>query len=246
MNLGSRKERGCLARNAVALICWFLCLPTVADTTIENFAEDPLFNGWKIYGAADLFHWNSSNQNLVVTWDSARSNSFFYRPLGTVLTKSDDFSFAFDLRFQDIQVGVNPGRPFTFQAAVGFLNLAQATRTNFARGTGVNQADGPQNVIEFDYFPDSGFGATISPTIISSNNQFATTFNFPIELTTNDWFRVMMSYTATNQTLTTDIKRNGQPFNPIKEVILDGGFSDFRVDTIAVSSYSDIDRKSVV
>src|SRR4029077_5236275 len=172
--------------------------------------------------------------NLEVTWDSARPNSFFYRPLGTVLTKNDDFSFAFDLAFEDIQIGVNPGRPFTFQAAVGFLNLAQATSTNFARGTGINPANGPRNVIEFDYFPDSGFGATISPTIISSNNQFATTFNFPLELTTNDRFRVVLRYTATNQTLATDISRNGQPFNSIKEVMLDGGFTDFRVDTIAV------------
>src|SRR4029453_5304156 len=98
--------------------CWFLCLAAVAETTIENFAENPLFNGWKIHGAADLFHWNSSNQNLEVIWDSAGQNSFFFRALGTVLTKSDDFSVAFDLKFQDIQVGVNPGRPFTFQAAV--------------------------------------------------------------------------------------------------------------------------------
>ena len=239
MNLHFRKECGCLARNVVALTCWFLCLPVVADTAIENFAENPLFNGWKIHGATDLFHWNSSNQNLEVTWDSARSNSFFYRALGTVLTKSDDFSVAFDLKFQDIQVGVNPGRPFTFQAAVGFLNLAQAASTNFARGTGINLASGPRNVIEFDYFPDSGFGATISPTIISSNNQFATTFNFPLELTTNDRFRVVLRYTAANQTLATDLQRNGQPFNSIKDLILDSGFSDFRVDTIAVSSYSD-------
>jgi hypothetical protein len=223
----------------VAVICWLLCLPAVADTTAENFADNPMFNGWQIYGAADLFHWNSADQNLEVTWDSGRPNSFFYRPLGTVLTKSDDFTFAFDLMFKDIQVGVNPGRPFTFQAAIGFLNLAQATSTNFARGTGINLANGPRNVVEFDYFPDSGFGATISPTIISSNNQFATTFNFPIELTTNDWFRVVLSYTATNQTLATDIRRNGQPFNSIKEVIIDSGFSDFRVDAIAVSSYSD-------
>ena len=239
MNLHFRNECGCLARNVVALTCWFLCLPVVADTTIENFAANPLFNGWKIHGAADLFHWNSSNQNLEVIWDSAWPNSFFYRALGTVLTKSDDFSVAFDLKFQDIQVGVNPGRPFTFQAAVGFLNLAQATSTNFARGTGINLASGPRNVVEFDYFPDSGFGATISPTIISSNNQFATTFNFPLELTTNDRFRVVLRYTATNQTLATDIQRNGQPFNSIKDVILDSGFPDFRADTIAVSSYSE-------
>ena len=50
------------------------------------------------------------------------------------------------------------------------------------RGTGVNAINGARNALEFDYFPDSGFGATISPTILSSNNQFVTEFAFPLEL----------------------------------------------------------------
>ena len=37
-----------------AFICGFLSLPAVADTTIENFAEDPSFKGWKIHGAREV------------------------------------------------------------------------------------------------------------------------------------------------------------------------------------------------
>ena len=123
--------------------------------------------------------------------------------------------------------------------AIGLLNFFDATRTNFERGTGVNATAGPRNLVEFDYFPDSGFGATISPTLVSSNNQFATGFDFPLVLALGDWFHVAMRYTASNRTLSTTMTRNGQSFGPIKDVKLDASFTDFRLDTVAVSSYSD-------
>ena len=156
-----------------------------------------------------------------------------------MLTKNDDFSLAFDLRLRGVAVGVNPVKSSTFELAIGLLNFSDAIRTNFERGTGVNATNGPRNLVEFDYFPDSGFGATISPTLVSSNNQFFSGFDFPLELTLDDWFHVAMSYTASNRTLSTPMTRNGQPFGPIKDVKLDASFTDFRLDTVAVSSYSD-------
>ena len=208
----------------------------------ENFANDPAERGWNVFGQANLFRWNGTNQNLEATWDSSLTNHYFYRRLDTVLTKNDDFSLAFDLRLSDVAVGVNPVKPSTFELAIGLLNFSDATSTNFERGTGVNAMDGPRNLVEFDYFPDlpdSGFGATISPTLVSSNNQFATGFDFPLELTRDDWFHIAMSYTASNRTFATAMTRNGQPFGPIKDVKLDPSFTDFRLDTVAVSSYSD-------
>jgi len=208
----------------------------------ENFANDPAERGWNDFGQANLFRWNGTNQNLEATWDSSLTNHYFYRRLDTVLTKNDDFSLAFDLRLSDVAVGVNPVKLSTFELAIGFLNFSDATRTNFERGTGVNTMNGPRNLVEFDYFPDfpdSGFGATISPTLVSSNNQFAPGFDFPLELALGDWFHVAMSYTASNRTLSTAMTRNGQPFGPIKDVKLDASFTDFRLDTVAVSSYSD-------
>jgi hypothetical protein len=95
--------------------------------------------------------------------------------------------------------------------------------------------------LEFDYFPDDGLGdsATVAPTMISSSNQFNDGgFTFPLALTTNDVFQVQMTYTASNQTLVTTMTRNGQPFGPVKNATLGTGFGDFRVDQVAISSYS--------
>jgi len=212
-----------------------LNVPAAEPTAFfEDFATDPAARGWKTAGDATLFQWNASNQNLEVTWDSARSNSFFCRPLGAQLNRGCDFTFAFDLRLSDITAGATPGKPFTFELAIGLVNLAQATQAGFLRGTGT---DSP-NLVEFDYFPDSGFGATISPTIISSNMQFATSFNL-VELTPNDTFRVTMRYDSSAAELSTGVTKNGQPFTAVQKVRLGPEFTDFVVDHVAVCSYSD-------
>jgi len=205
-----------------------------AVTFGEDFAANPATRNWRAFGEAALFGWNSTNQNLEVSWDSSRPSSYFAWPLSTVLSRGDDFSFVFDLRLDDITIGTTTGKPFTFQLAIGFLNLAEATATNFLRGTGTDSPD----LAEFDYFPDSGFGATVSPTIISSNVQFAYSFNL-LALTAHDWFHVVMSYTASNQTLVTSMTRNGTAFGPIQDVTLGTNFTDFRADHFALSSYSD-------
>src|SRR5258708_6701764 len=59
-------------------------LSVVRATTIaENFSADPLLDGWQVFGDTNQFQWNSTDQNLDVTWDSTKPNSFFYHPLGT-------------------------------------------------------------------------------------------------------------------------------------------------------------------
>ncbi len=207
-----------------------------AVTLTENFSTNPLATGWKIFGETNLFQWDPTNQNLRVTWDSSRANSYFHRSLGTILATNDNFALSFDLRLSDIAIGVNTNKPFTFQIALGFLNLANATNANFIRGSGFQSP----NLVELDYFPDSGFGATISPTIISSNQVYANGgFSFPFELTPNDLFHVAMNYTASNQIMKTLMTKNGAAFGPIADVYFGTNFTDFRVDTLAVSSYSD-------
>jgi len=205
------------------------------QTLQEDFSSDPAAHGWQRFGDPSLFVWDAANQALAVTWDSSRPNSYFHRPLGTILTRGDEFSLAFNLRLQDIAIGTTPGKDFTFQLAVGFLNLRDATRTNFLRGTGTNSP----NLVEFDYFPDSGFGATVSPTVISSNVVFASSFNV-LALNPDDDFQVMMWYTPSNQTLTTTMTKNEETFGPVESVQLtDQTFTDFQVDHVAVCSYSD-------
>lgn len=236
---GQEIERSVMQKYGCLLLACALCAGRVAVNGAvsfrEDFAANPAIQSWQAFGDQSLFHWNSTNQNLEVTWDSSHPNSYFARPLNTVLSRSDDFSLDFDLRLADITVGTTPGKPFTFQLAIGFINLLKATGTNFLRGTGTDSPD----LAEFDYFPDSGFGATVSPTVISSNSQFASSFNFPLELTTQDWFHVAMSYTASNQTLVTRMTRNGLTFGPIQDVAFGANFTDFRADHFAICSYND-------
>jgi hypothetical protein len=145
---------------------------------------------------------------------------------------------AFDLRLTDVLPGVNTNKPGAFELAISLLNFGDATRTNFLRGTGT---DSP-NLVEFDYFPDAGFGATIWPIFISTNSAFNYTGPSDytaLALTTGDGFHVAMVYTASNATLTTTMTRNGAVFGPIHPVHLNTNFTDFRVDTFAISSYSD-------
>ena len=220
----------------------FFCISSAsgAPTVItEDFSINPATRAWQTFGNTNLFRWNATNQNLDVTWDSGQPNSYFHLALPAVLARDDDFGFSFDLRLDDIAIGVNPQRPFSFQVALGFINWQSATSTNLQRGSGVNAVHGPRSVAEFDYFPDSGFGATISPTIVSSNNQFATGFDFPLELDPGHIFHVEMNYTAATISLSTTMTRDGLSFGPIHDVVLGASFTDFRLDQFAILSYSD-------
>ena len=221
--------------------CWLLSVMLGQTATFtENFAGNPTTHGWQTYGNTNLFHWDATNQNLAVTWDSSQTNSYFFLPVGNILTRGDDFGVAFDLQLSDLAIGVNPAKTNTFELAVGFIQLTSATNTNLWRGAGISSAHGARNACEFDYFPDSGYGATISPTILSSNNQYATSFAFPLTLDSGALFHIVMNFTAASKTLHTTITRNGQPFGPITDTILGSSFSDFRFDQFALCSYSDL------
>jgi hypothetical protein len=198
----------------------------------ENFSGAA--TGWQVHGNSSLFITNAGA--LDVTWDSREPNSYFYHKLGTVLARDDDFRFEFDLTFHDIEIGVTTNRPYTFEVALGLINLRGGTALDFVRG----QFSGTRNIVEFDYFPAfSSFGATVASTIVSSNNIFAYSHNFPLEMPIADLFHVSMNYTASNSTLATIMTRNGEPFGPLEPTHLDANFSDFRVDAFAISSYSD-------
>jgi len=222
-------------------------LPGGAAVYQENFVTDPSARGWRIFGDSSLFTWNAANQNLEVTWDSSHTNSFFYLPLGTIVTKSDDFSFSFDLRLRDIRAGTTPGKTNEFEIALGLLNYSSATNSNAFRGAGVSSHYGVRNVVEFDYFqfdrvPDIGFGDTFASVVISTNNRIYPEHN-PLTMTTGDTFRITLSYSAGDQLLRTTATKNGSPFgappgNTLRDLSL-AGTSDFRVDSFAVISYSD-------
>ncbi len=212
--------------------------PASATTLREDFATDPATRGWSVAGDASLFHWDSTNQNLAVTWDSAKPNTYFYLPLGTVLSRGDDFSLGFDLRLDDIGIGVNTNKIYPTEVAVSFMNFAEASRTSFVRGTGTNSPD----LVEFDYFWDAGYGATVWPACVSTNSSFdyngATDYAL-YPLTSGDWHRVLMTYRAANQTLVTTLTNLATLQGITIGLPLNTNFTDFRVDTVAVSSYTD-------
>ncbi len=229
-----------------------------AATITQNFTADPAQNGWRLYGDTNLFSWSSSNHNLEVTWNSTHTNSFFYMPLGTILTRHDDFSFEFDLRLNDIVSGNEPGKTGPMQLAIGFQNFSGATSTHFKRGVyyPFNAPDGAVNLVEFDYFPAGyyDFGGifpvdpTTQPVFISTNGSFAPTTLSPFvfELPTNQFVHVSMTYTASNQTVVTTIT-NSSFVKHLPDVSLnDSGNSlfttndNFHVDTFSISSYSSV------
>ena len=195
----------------------------------ENFSTDPAAHGWKILGETNLFHWNSTNQNLEVTWDSSKTNSYFYKTLGTIGTASDSFSLSFDLVLLDI---TNQG---AFEISIGFLNIVNATATNFFRGTG---RDSP-NLVEFAYFPAfSFFQPTISQVVVSTNNAFLYNHDNLIEMTTGDLFHISMAYVGSNRTLTTITQKNGASYGVPQTITVPTNF-DFRTASVSISSYSD-------
>jgi hypothetical protein len=204
----------------------------------EDFSSDPTRGAWNLFGDATLFHWNSAAGNLGVTWDSSHPNSYLRLPLQTILTRNDDFGVAFDLTLNDIAAGVSAAKPGTFQIAIGFQNQADASRTNFIRGTG---SDSP-NLVEFDFFPDTGFGPTVWPGIFPTNGtmNYSGSSDFSVfDLPVGALMRVSLQFSAASRSATLSITTNGTLVGPITTAHLATNFTAFDVDTFAIASYTD-------
>ena len=218
----------------------------------ENFSTNPAQNAWQMFGNTNLFIWNSSSQQLNVTWDSTQPNSYFYRSLPWYLTRYDDFRIEFDLSLIDIASGVEPGKTGPLQIGFGFLNIAGATSTNFMRGS----FGSAPNVAEFDYYAHGYyvFGETTydsppatPPAFISGVNSFdyapAVIGVYDNELPTNQPVHVIFSFNGSNQTASVSVTAsNGLP-GQFPDLVLNAsnGFQpldDFHVDIFSISSYS--------
>ncbi len=201
-----------------------------ATTITEDFSTDPLAHGWKTFGNTNLFVWNSTNQNVEVTWDSTNQNSYLARPLGTVLARTDAFSLSFDLTLNDV-AAFNYGQ----QLAIGLFNWAHATNASFSRPNGT-----APNLFEFDYFPDTGFGDSIDGTLIDTNTGF-TYFYFAYDnktLAPGVTYQITLNHVAGAANLTGEIRTNGILFTALPFTYA-GPITDFRFDTLSISSYAD-------
>ena len=213
----------------------------------ETFAKDPALHGWETTGESSLFQWDESGERIAAQWDSSQPNSYFHRPLGLTLNTQQNFSISFDLELNSIEIGTTSDKPFTFSIAIGLIDLSQATRADFFRGSGVHPVYGHRGAVEWNYLPDSGFGATIATGLISQDNQWAFQHTFPLALETQTLYRIRMEYDAANGKLETTMTADGEPFGPIKDALLseislnpiENGFTHLNVNTISISSYSD-------
>ena len=206
----------------------------------ETFDSNPMSRGWSIHGDKSLFNWNENSKSLQVIWDSEKPNSFFYKPLGLVLTESDSFAFTFQITLDSVKAGYLEGKPYSFEVSLGFLNLASAKVKGFDRGTG---SDSP-NLVEWDYFPDTGFGATVSPALASDKSEFSAGFTFPAELLIGKTYSVKLSFNAEEKLLKTDMLENGKPWEKIAEVKIGSDFRGFFVDAFSISNFSAKDSES--
>src|SRR5688572_14711844 len=72
-----------------------------AATINEDFSTVPTTRGWEVHNDSSLFVWNSTNQNLEVTWDSSKTNSYFRLPI-TPISSEQDFGVQLDLHMRDM------------------------------------------------------------------------------------------------------------------------------------------------
>jgi hypothetical protein len=204
------------------------------------------FDQWFAAGATNLF--TRTDQGISVSWDSAQPNSYFYFPLGFSLTRADDFDLILVFRVDALELGTTPGKPDTFEIAAGLLNLTNALDSQFFRGAGIDALHGPRNLLEFDYFPASGFiTATVAPTIATSANKILFSDNHPFELELDSYYKVQMRFTSPDQTLrsriwqsqSTNFSGDGTDLKPL---LLSTNYGDFSVDALALMNYSDRDQ----
>lgn len=213
----------------------------------EDFSENPLERGWHVFGDPQLFHWNSELRLMEVTWDSSKQNSYLCFPLSTIISRNDDFKLELDLTLLDIIGGVNPDKPSPMQVAFGFQNRSDAHSASFNRGTG---QDSP-NLVEFNYFPDTGYGPTIWPAVFSESSvmNFNGNQDFHIfELPLNQTLRFTLSFDSETQSVRSSMMLDGASFGPvttakISETMTPFGdnFTQFYLDTFAISTFSDQD-----
>ncbi len=244
------------AIRALALSGAFIATTAMSATITESFTNNPAADGWQVFGDPGLFHWDSQNNDLAVTWDSTRQNSYFCHFLGTSIDRNDDFTVSFDLYLNDIVSGNVPGEISPIQIAIGFLNYTNATSDGYSAPNGT--AD---NLVELQIYPfgyyvdDSGhtnyIPPTIAPTFISSvgDYQLFSFAPYEIQFPTNVSVHVSMNYTASNQTLATLLTTNGQVFSQLQNIVLNdpntSGFTsddNYLVDTFSITSYSGADQ----
>lgn len=216
-----------------------LAMPATAwDGFVEEFDSEPATRGWRALGDASSFRWEPDGW-LAVEWDSSRPNGFFARELPGPVTERDDFSFGFDLLLDTHAVGVAPGKPGTFQMAVGLVRRADALHPGFRRGVFLAS----RNLVEWAWFgsePSGLISASISPVVVPADGRlpwgYADSF---VEPRMGVRYGFDLAYTALDRTLRVTMTEDGVPGPALRAVVVPQGFTGFEVDALSVNAYSD-------
>ena len=217
-------------RVLLALASVFVVSLSPAATFTEDFSRDPLTNGWHVFGDTNLFHWNATNQNVEVIWDSTQTNSYFAHPLGTTLALEDAFTVSFELQVSNA-VAFNYGS----ELAVGLCQWSEVTNSTYSR-SGVNSPD----LFEFDYFPDTGFGDSMDATLIDASNDFYFAYD-NLTLHPGVTYEITLTHAAGSPSIAGQVLADGLPYSTFANIYTEPGqpITDFRLDTLAISSYQD-------
>ena len=227
-------KKSCLLSVSVGGMFLLFRIPSSAAVFQESFPADPAATGWRTFGEASAFHWNPTNQNLDVTWDSTKPSGYFYHGLGTTLAVDDSFSLEFDLRLNDAEaVGF-------FQLSIGLFNLSDATNASFSRAAAASP-----NLFEFDYYPDGGFGPSIDGTMADFTVTATNTSHFyfvydNLPLNPGTVYHVVLNHPAGAHDLRGMVLTNGSVYTALPNSF-PGPITDFRLDTVSISSYTSKD-----
>ncbi len=220
----------------VALAGLFAFSASQAATLSENFANNPLADGWQIFGDTNLFQWDSTNLTLDVTWDSTQPNSYFYHSLARTFTTNDGFCVVFDLQVNDA-MAFSGGS----QLAIGLFNLAEATNTIYSRTRG-----SLPDVFEFDYFPayvsgGMSYPESIDATLVDSQDKYDFAYdNLPLD--PGSGYHVLLLHLPNTTGISGEIFANGQLMTTLPNVYNSESARDdgaFHLDTLAIMNYTD-------
>ena len=217
------------ARTVLLLLATLLTVSSGKAATItETFTNNPLANGWSIFGETNLFNWNATIQDLEVTWDSSQPVSFFYRPLGTVLAVEDDFTLSFDLRVNDAV-----GYGYSMQLAVDLFHYTDATNALYSHALGTLP-----NVCEFAYFPGTDeVDDSIDATLIDANADYFFSYDNQ-SLNPGVTYSVTLTHTAGATNVTGQVFADGVPYSTFP-LAYPSSLGDFRLDTLSISCFQD-------
>ena len=210
----------------------------VADDFVEEFDSDPSARSWRVLGNGEAFGWNPGGW-LDVRWDSVRPNGFYARALPGAVTERDDFQWGFDLVLESHEVGTTPGKPGTFELALGLIRIADASDPGFRRAVLFKS----RNLVEWAWFgtePSGTIAASLSPVMIPSDGRLPWGYSDTyLELQPGVRYGFDLAYAATNRTLSLTMTVDGEPGPALMPVLLGKNFTGFEVDAVSVNAYSD-------